>query len=79
MTEHRVRALCCVCGQLRTVSEKYTRLDDNLAYDDQRDPRHWRMTVTLKCSHCSGPARHALLRDGSPYRDAAEVDRWAKQ
>jgi hypothetical protein len=69
----RVRALCCECGNLRTVSANYSpHRDDNRA-SEVGDPRLWRMTGTLKCSVCKAMTRHAQLRDDCPeYRDAAE-------
>lgn len=72
MAAPRVRALCCKCGQLRSVSSVFVRRDDNLTYDDTEAKHGWRMTVTLKCSHCGRLTRHARLRDGDPYRDSME-------
>jgi hypothetical protein len=66
------RALCCVCGQLRTVSSAFVRQDANLTLDAPNQTNGWRMTVTLKCAQCGRLTRHAKLRDGDPYRDAAE-------
>jgi hypothetical protein len=38
----RVRALCCQCGNLRTVSAKYSpRNDDNRSGECDGDPRSW--------------------------------------
>jgi hypothetical protein len=66
-TPPTVRALCCECGNLRTVSANCSfRRDDNKTCDndDRRHPgRFWRMTGTLKCSACKAATRHALLRD----------------
>jgi hypothetical protein len=74
MTAVQNRALCCECGQLRTVSANHNhRLDDNLAYDAGPQERNgWRMTGTLKCSHCGTCTRHAVLRDNYENRDNAE-------
>jgi hypothetical protein len=72
----RTRALCCECGNLRTASAGYRRNDDNLTFDDNRHPQGWRCTVTLKCSICRGPTRHAVLRDDEDrpeFRDIAET------
>jgi hypothetical protein len=70
-----VRALCCECGNLRTVSAKHgRRLDANNSADDSRDSRGWRMTGTLKCSPCGAHTRHAYLREDHPEcRDHAEM------
>lgn len=66
-------ALCCECGNLRTVSTDY-----HFGIDDENrgnglfmDPRGWIETGTLKCSHCGTRTRHALLnKEGK--RDYAE-------
>jgi hypothetical protein len=67
-----VRALCCECGNLRTVSSLFRSRDH--VYDcDDKHPERWRMTDTLKCSVCGSPTRHAVLRDDHPdHRDDAE-------
>jgi hypothetical protein len=69
-----VRALCCECGNLRTVSAKYRpRNDDNRSGECDDDPRGWRVTGTFKCSVCGTATRHAQLRDAcGEYRDHAE-------
>ncbi|KZS70660.1 hypothetical protein A4G26_25460 [Mycobacterium kansasii] len=78
----RVRALCCVCGQLRTISEAYRRSDGNQTSDSPIEPNGWRMTTTIKCGHCGHRTRHAVLRDDSdPFRDRAEgrmYGKWAQ-
>src|ERR1700761_3185938 len=74
-----VRALCCECGNLRTVSSSYRRYDAAQSRDDDRHPQGWRMTCTLKCSACKTRfATHALLRDDAEpeYRDYAEESQW---
>jgi hypothetical protein len=70
----RVRALCCECGNLRTVSANHSPpRDENRTADARDEPRGWRMTGTLKCRVCRTRTRHALLRDDTPdYRDSAE-------
>jgi hypothetical protein len=74
----RVRALCCKCGNLRTVSARYSPRDRTA--DDGRDPQGWRMTGTLMCSECKTTTTHALLRDDKPqYRDSAEESQWASR
>ncbi|GJO53979.1 hypothetical protein NJB1604_44690 [Mycobacterium marinum] len=75
MKHQRQLALCCVCGQQRTVSERYGVLSDANHSSDRGDSEKfgWRMTVTLKCSHCRALTRHARLRsDDDPYKDHAE-------
>lgn len=61
----QVRALCCECGSLRTVSAKYKRFDQNWSddYRPQWHPRGWRATNTLKCATCKSATRHAQIRD----------------
>ncbi|QRZ09257.1 hypothetical protein JN086_14215 [Mycolicibacterium austroafricanum] len=59
----RRKALCCVCGNLRTVSPDYHRSNDpNYGYGDQARAEGWRHTQTLKCDACQDRTRHALLR-----------------
>ncbi|WP_137149459.1 hypothetical protein [Mycolicibacterium sp. CR10] len=75
-TPPKVRALCCDCGHLRTVSRRYSAPnDDNRTRDDNQHPRGWRCTMTLKCSNCRRPSRHAILRDDDrpDFRDIAET------
>jgi hypothetical protein len=72
----RVRALCCQCGNLRTMSTGYHRNDDNRTFEDNRHPLGWRCTTTLKCSICRDSTRHAVLRDDEDrpeFRDIAET------
>lgn len=79
-TTGRVRALCCVCGQLRTVSANASprRDDPNVTYEGWGPYAHllgwWRFTRTLKCATCKQQTRHALLRDADEpqHRDYAE-------
>jgi hypothetical protein len=69
----RSNALCCECGQLRTVSINYKfRRDANKTFDDGLDPRGWRLTGTLRCVVCKRSTCHARLRDDTEYRDSAE-------
>jgi hypothetical protein len=82
----RVRALCCECGMLRTVSWRYRRNDDNLTHDGRWADSHgrgWRSTGTLKCSVCRRDTRHAYLRDEMSPDDRdrfeAETMNWWNQ
>jgi hypothetical protein len=72
----RNRALCCECGNLRTVSSNFwfPHADPNKTFDDGYDSRGWRMTGTLKCAVCKQKTRHARLRDDvdPEHRDRAE-------
>ncbi|MBU9764750.1 hypothetical protein FR943_12955 [Mycobacterium sp. TNTM28] len=76
--DNRCRALCCKCGQLRTVAWGYWRRDDdNRSCEDGRHPNGWRLTRTLKCTVCKQLTRHAVLRDAQwerPVRDHAEQE-----
>jgi hypothetical protein len=66
-----VRALCCECGNLRTVRSRF-RSREHIA-DDGRHPDMWRMIDMLACSVCGQETQHARLRDDYPdHRDAAE-------
>ena len=76
MTTPEVRALCCECGNLRTVSANYRPpRDENRTTDASGEPHGWRMTGTVKCRVCKTRTRHAILRDDdSPEnRDFAEL------
>ncbi len=70
----QLQALCCECGQLRTVKSNYSfgDKDDNRSWDTLDHPQGWRVTGTLKCSECGARTRHALLRENNDYRDSAE-------
>ena len=70
----RQQALCCQCGQLRTVSPNYYRIDDqNRGGGLFTDPRGWFDTRTLKCGHCQAHTRHAMLSEPDKVsRDIAE-------
>jgi transcription elongation factor Elf1 len=59
----RRQALCCECGNLRTVSGNYglRYRDPNYAGWGFDDKRGWRKTGTLKCGACGRQTRHALL------------------
>jgi hypothetical protein len=70
----RIRALCCECGNLRTVATNYNPpCDANRIDECEPNERGWRLTCTLKCSICATKTRHALLRDYDDYRDFAEL------
>lgn len=64
----RRQALCCNCGQLRTVSADYfaRKGDPNFCTGGFEDKRGWRQTMSLKCDECGQRTRHALL--GTPGR-----------
>lgn len=70
----RLRALCCVCGNLRTVAANYSPpRDANRTDEADLHRRGWRCTQTLKCPVCEAKTCHALLRsDDDPDRDIAE-------
>lgn len=62
----RNRALCCRCGQLRTVARSYRgRRPDGAPDSDPVGP--W--CTWLRCSHCGATTIHALIVD-------ALADRW---
>lgn len=79
----RVRALCCKCGNLRTVSTRYAyRVElgyDERSWDDGDDARGWRMTQPLRCSACKATTIHAVLLDAAApdIRDGAETRQWS--
>ena len=60
-----VKALCCVCGEQRTVSSDYSHrnTDPNYHWGDRGKAEGWRQTATLKCVECGERTRHAVLAD----------------
>lgn len=69
-----VNALCCVCGNMRTVSSDFSRYQDpNHANSPQGKTEGWRKTETLKCDACGERTRHALLAESdAKWRDIDE-------
>lgn len=67
----RVNALCCECGNLRTVSSDYSRWQDpNHSGSTRGKAEGWRKTYSLKCDACGERTRHALLSPAdAQYRD----------
>ncbi|MDO0977189.1 zinc finger domain-containing protein [Mycolicibacterium frederiksbergense] len=58
----QTNALCCVCGNLRTVSSDFSRYQDpNNANSSRGKTEGWRKTESLKCDACGERTRHALL------------------
>ncbi len=57
----RNRALCCACGQVRTVAQAFRgrKPDDARAQEDGAQP--W--CAWLRCAHCRTVTRHAVIAD----------------
>jgi hypothetical protein len=77
----KVEAMCCVCGNLRTVNSDYHRHNDpNYARSDEGKRRGWRSTQTLKCLECAQlhPPRDSRQsrRVGLLRREMAAVRAW---
>lgn len=71
----RLNALCCVCGNHRTVSSNFYRKssDPNNNYNETGRRLGWNNTATLKCDACGTTTRHAILeREDRAYRDWLE-------
>ena len=71
----RVDALCCECGNRRTVSTShYTSCaDPNSNYNEANRAKGWKTTRTLKCDECGAGTRHAILEvEGHIGRDWLE-------
>lgn len=65
----RFRALCCVCGEVRTFSMRYSggrQIGDRGLAEE-------RCTIDLKCGFCDRRTRHAYLLDHVSTRDRAET------
>ena len=58
------RALCCECGEVRTVSRNHYPRTAGIDLD-------WDGVGNLKCSHCGVVTRHAFLRDDDSAEPAA--------
>jgi hypothetical protein len=67
----QAKALCCVCGNLRTVSFDYSRRQDPNHSDSPRGKAEgWLRTESLKCDECGERTRHAVLRPSDDrFRD----------
>jgi len=67
-------ALCCECGNRRTVTSDYSRPNDpNYSFGINSHPQGWRRTQTLKCLECGTQTRHAILvAADSQWRDRDE-------
>jgi hypothetical protein len=58
----QVSALCCVCGNRRTVSDDYSRRQDpNHSSSELGKAEGWRSTQSLTCDHCGERTRHAVM------------------
>jgi transcriptional regulator with XRE-family HTH domain len=68
----RTRAICCVCGSLRTCRGDRYRWEPSLAEGGYRPRDGHRVTEELKCFECKTVTTHAVLLL-SDERDAAEV------
>lgn len=67
--EQRNRALCCRCGQLRTVAPNYRgRVPPEVAQSHEIGP--W--STWLQCAHCGESTVHALVVD-------TLADRWRRE
>jgi hypothetical protein len=62
------QALCCECGQLRTLKDLWRARGNPDAADEWKR----RMVGQLKCSHCQAITAHALLQDPRYHRDLDE-------
>lgn len=62
-TVTRVKALCCTCGEQRTVSDVYRRSNDpNYHHGPDGTAAGWRLTQSLQCVNCGERTRHAVLQ-----------------
>lgn len=69
MASARVRALCCLCGTLRTAVPSGRRSGE-AGYGDEAAGR---CLLERRCATCGTVTVHAYLRDhDGPYRDHAE-------
>jgi hypothetical protein len=75
----RVRALCCECGFLRTVS-RCAHLRAFMGANIEPPTELGRFTCNLKCGVCKAVTRHAVIRYGEPpqARNFAEREDYAR-
>lgn len=87
----RVPALCCTCGNVRTVSTGYSAGHTQLSACESlpaatladcwsrgyylEHEPGWRCLTLLKCDHCGERTRHALIRDDEHRNFAEQEDR----
>ena len=73
MSAMRIKALCCVCGMLRTCARPRNHRPENYWLRSPVDQDWHRETGTLKCVECNRVTTHALLHPGQDgFRDHAE-------
>jgi hypothetical protein len=79
----QTRAVCCQCGNPRTVSVHWHRRTHRRARDLRDDmdgirrypgaDKYWRFFCRAKCPHCAKiTPPQAILRDHNPHWDVAE-------
>lgn len=88
----RRQALCCICGQVRTVSKRYSGRRAGAVYGPANPERlrewqsrgfdldvepYWRHLNTLKCRNCGEWTRHAVITAG--LTAAADEDKPADE
>ncbi|WP_432678081.1 DUF6315 family protein [Rhodococcus pyridinivorans] len=76
-TAHTLLALCCECGNQRTVKNGGPRNYSAPGFvgEPWRDDDFNRFICTIKCSVCNTKTTHAMLRrEDDPSRDVAEYE-----
>lgn len=70
----RMKALCCICGSLRTCSRPRNHRAENMWLKGPIDLDWHRETGELKCDECGRITTHALIYpDADSFRDHAEM------
>lgn len=63
------KALCCVCGEIRTCHRPRNHQAENIWLSKPVDPNWHRELGDLKCENCGMVTRHAILHpEGDPFR-----------
>lgn len=73
MKAARTTALCCSCGEPRSVSTGYRGRPGD-ACGEARDLGASRCVVTLRCGHCRASTPHASLREDADRDWAEQLD-----
>jgi hypothetical protein len=67
------KAICCVCGEVRTCHRPRNHQHENYWLSGPVDRNWHRELGDLKCVHCGQITRHAILHpEGDAFRDHAE-------
>lgn len=74
MSDQNKKALCCVCGAMRTCRRPRNHRAENYWLSGPIDRDWWRETGDLKCAECGRVTTHAIIHpEKDTFRDHAEM------